>query len=61
MIIHLRLTKKVGGSSGTFRAVESPATEHTAQAIGSNGAVISGTTKNEGVNRKALDKVNFSV
>lgn len=51
------LTKKVGGSADTFRAVESPSTEHTAQAIGSNGAVISGTTKNEGVNRKALDKL----
>ena len=61
MISRLRLTKKVGGSADTFGAVESPSTEHTSQAIGSNGAVVSGTTKNEDVNRKALDKVNFSV
>ncbi|KAI3696320.1 hypothetical protein L1987_79332 [Smallanthus sonchifolius] len=51
------LTKKVGASADTFRTVESPATEHTAQAIGGNSAAISGTTKNEGVNRKALDKL----
>lgn len=46
----LRLTKKVGASADTFRIVDSPTTEN-----------ISGTTKNEGVNRKALDKVNFNI
>nr|XP_043611341.1 serine/threonine-protein kinase dst1 [Erigeron canadensis] len=51
------LTKKVGASADASRAIESPGTEHTAQAIASNGPVISGTTKNEGVNRKALDKL----
>ncbi|KAD2393613.1 hypothetical protein R6Q59_012095 [Mikania micrantha] len=50
------LTKKVGASADTFRTAESPTTEHTAQAIGSN-SVISGTSKNEGINRKALDKL----
>ncbi|GJZ55487.1 serine/threonine-protein kinase dst1, partial [Tanacetum coccineum] len=51
------LTRKVGASADTFRAVESPSTEPKAQAMGSNGTVIGGTTKNEGVNRKALDKL----
>ncbi|MFS7992889.1 putative protein kinase STE-STE20-Pl family [Helianthus anomalus] len=50
------LTKKVGASAGTFRTTESPTTQQTAQASGGN-SVISGTTKNEGVNRKALDKL----
>ncbi|XP_076917285.1 serine/threonine-protein kinase 1-like isoform X2 [Bidens hawaiensis] len=44
------LTRKVNASGDTFRTVDSPTTEHTSQAI-------SGTTKNEGVNRKALDKL----
>ncbi|KVI05450.1 Protein kinase, ATP binding site-containing protein [Cynara cardunculus var. scolymus] len=51
------VTKKDGASTDTFRIVESPATEHTAQAIGSSRAVISGTTKKDTVNRKALDKL----
>ncbi|KAJ0724989.1 putative protein kinase STE-STE20-Pl family [Helianthus annuus] len=50
------LTKKVGASADTFRTTESPTTQQTAQASGGN-SVISGTTKNEGVNRKALDKL----
>ncbi|KAI3733772.1 hypothetical protein L6452_13228 [Arctium lappa] len=51
------LTNKVGASTDTFRIVESPATEHTTRAIGSGGAAISGTTKKDTVNRKALDKL----
>ncbi|KAI7750881.1 hypothetical protein M8C21_026665 [Ambrosia artemisiifolia] len=50
------LTKKVATSADTFRTIKSPTTEHTPQPIGSN-SVISGTSKNEGVNRKALDKL----
>ncbi|CAH1431471.1 unnamed protein product [Lactuca virosa] len=44
------LTKKVA-------TVETPGTESTSQAAGTNGGVITGTTKNDGVNRKALDKL----
>ncbi|XP_071686286.1 serine/threonine-protein kinase 1 isoform X2 [Rutidosis leptorrhynchoides] len=52
------LTNKIGASSDTFRNVESPTTtEHTKQAIGSNSAFITSTSKNDGVNRKALDKL----
>lgn len=51
------MTKKVGASADTLRTFESPAND-MAQASGGN-SVISGTSKTEGVNRKALDKVNF--
>ncbi|KAI3748034.1 hypothetical protein L6452_10848 [Arctium lappa] len=51
----IQVIKNVGASTYTFRIVESPATERTTQAIGSSGVAISGTTKKDIVNRKALD------
>ncbi|GJR14833.1 hypothetical protein Tco_0797485 [Tanacetum coccineum] len=50
------LTNRFWASADTFRGVESPYAEPKAQAIGSNCAVIGGTTKNEGVCCKALGK-----
>ncbi|GJV10764.1 hypothetical protein Tco_1352305 [Tanacetum coccineum] len=45
----------------TFRGVESPYAEPKAQAIGSNCAVIGGTTKNESVSCKAPGKAVMSL
>ncbi|GKD54372.1 hypothetical protein Tco_1287759, partial [Tanacetum coccineum] len=55
------LTNRFWASADTFRGVESPYAEPKAQAIGSNCAVIDGTTKNEGVCCKALGKIEIEL
>ncbi|GKA26652.1 hypothetical protein Tco_0712761 [Tanacetum coccineum] len=60
-MIEVQLTNRVWASADTFRGVESPYVEPKAQVIGSNCAVIGGTTKNEGVSCKAPGKAVMSL